>query len=107
MIDVIFKRVYDNGYFVVAEFSPASPFNATYDGIGIVKHDFVLNEENLKIRIANRKRYGFSIIEEISALQSIKEYNENRQKLVKSRSVENDSANVTKCNEDNENKSLS
>jgi hypothetical protein len=60
--DIRFIRVYDNGFCLVAEFE-----DETY-AYQIENRIFCLNEENLRIRIENRKKYGWKITEEMKGL---------------------------------------
>lgn len=67
MIDAEFVRVYDSGFHVVAEFRwVLLPFAAP--------PTFVLSEENLRERIANRQRAGLSDCEEVAALSAIRRF---------------------------------
>jgi len=67
MTDAIFIRVYDNTFYIVAEFKWSVPAFDT-------PQHFVLNKENLEKRISNRKHYGMDTIEETKALVAIQEY---------------------------------
>ena len=71
MFDDEFVRVYDNGYYIVAEFRYVlRPF----DGNGNSLSTFVLNEDNLRKRIENRKRYNMNIANEVAALSAIEAF---------------------------------
>ncbi len=67
MTDVIFIRVYDNTFYIVAEFKWSFPIYGT-------RQHFVLNKTNLEKRISNRKHYGMNTVEEMKALVAILEY---------------------------------
>ena len=68
MVDAEFIQVYDNGFFVVAEFRwVLLPIGAP--------PTFVLNEKNLRERIANRQRAGLPDFEEVAALSAIRRFN--------------------------------